>query len=99
MVERRSEEEVLNNFRIIEQEFSRVKDALTGMRDVQASSLSLDISQTLKKLARTRDDVGSHFRSRREQVQALAGVGSFINSSMGLENVLVEVMDALIVLM
>lgn len=99
MVERRSEEEVLNNFRIIEQEFSRVKDALTGMRDVQGSSLSLDISQTLKKLARTRDDVSSHFRSRREQVQALAGVGSFINSSMGLENVLVEVMDALIVLM
>lgn len=99
MAERRSEEEVINGFTVIQQELSRVMGALSGVHEVQASSLSLDLAQALRRLTRTQEDVRHHFRSRREQVQALAGVGSVINSSMGLETVLEEVMDTLIVLM
>lgn len=99
MVERRTEEEVLNGFTVIQQELSRMMIALSSGHDVQASSLSIDLGQVLRKLIRTQGDVRQHFRSRREQVQAVTEVGSVINSSMGLEKVLEEVMDTLIVLM
>jgi putative nucleotidyltransferase with HDIG domain len=99
MTERRSEEEVLDGFTVVQQEVTHVMNTLSRSQDARSSALSLDLSHALRRLDRLEQDARNYFRFRREQVQAVAGVGSVINSSLGLGRVLEEVMDALIVLM
>lgn len=75
----------------------------------QVSSINLELQQLVRDLAQLKGDAGAHFGAQqkqigaldlqRERLTALTGVGSAINSSLDLDDVLDKVMDELIVLM
>lgn len=75
----------------------------------QVSSINLELQQLVRDLAQHKEEAKVYFDARqnqiksldlqRERLAALTGVGSAINSSLDLDDVLNKVMDELIVLM
>jgi len=95
----RTEESILNEIESIQKKMMQVMVRLTGIGNPQVSSINLELNQLVRHLAQLNGDTRARFNVQRERMEALAGIGSVINSSLGLKRVLDEVMDALIVLM
>ncbi len=78
---------------------SRVMMNLARSSDGQTSSVLRDLTQVSSTLEHVRNAVTNEMQVRDRQVGALVGIGSVINSSLGLRRVLSEVMDRLVALM
>jgi putative nucleotidyltransferase with HDIG domain len=72
---------------------------LTLMGNPNVSMAIQDIRQVTESLNNLETGVNSQLRDRRSQLKALMGIGNMINSSLGRQRVLEEVMDSLITLM
>ena len=72
---------------------------LTLMGNPIVSTAIQDITRVTETLNRLEIGVNDQLMDRRSQLSALMGVGDMINSSLGRERVLEEVMDSLITLM
>jgi putative nucleotidyltransferase with HDIG domain len=72
---------------------------LTLMGNPNVSMAIQEIRQVTDSLSHLESVVNDQFRDRRSQLKALMGVGNMINSSLGRQRVLEEVMDSLITLM
>ena len=77
----------------------RVMMHLSRTNDGQTSMILRDLTQMSSSFNNLRQTMTGYLDSHKRQVKALVGVGSVINSSLGLERVLEEVMDGLIALM
>src|SRR5689334_2519513 len=77
----------------------RVMTRIARMNDGNTSHVIRDLTQLSLSLTSMKNAVSSHLQSNQRQIGALVGVGSVINSSLGLKRVLAEVMDRLIALM
>lgn len=95
----RTEESILDEVEMIQKKMMQVMVRLTNVGNPQVSSINLELTQLVRQLAQLKDDTKKRFTVQRERMEALVGVGSVINSSLGLKRVLDEVMDTLIVLM
>jgi putative nucleotidyltransferase with HDIG domain len=78
---------------------SRVMMHIARTPDGQTSMILRDLTEVSSALNRLKNSVASQMQVREKQVRALMGIGSVINSSIGLRRVLSEVMDRLIALM
>lgn len=72
---------------------------LTLMGNPIVSTAIQDITRITESLDRLEIGVNDQLTDRRSQLSALMGIGNMINSSLGKERVLEEVMDSLITLM
>lgn len=72
---------------------------LARTSDGQTSLVIRDLTQLSLAFTALKDTTARHLRAQERQLGALVGVGSVINSSLGLERVLSEVMDRLVALM
>lgn len=77
---------------------SRVMINLSKVTDGQTSLVLRDLTQAYSSLNQIRRTVDAQMNAREKQIGALVGVGSVINSTLGLKRVLSEVMDRLIAL-
>jgi len=77
----------------------RVMMHLARTTDGQTSLILRDLTQISSSMASLRQGVTGYLDKYQRQVGALVGVGSAINSSLGLKRVLEMVMDSLIALM
>ena len=77
----------------------RVMAHLARINDGQTSQILRDLTQISSTLNTFKQGVTGYLDTQQRQVGALVGVGSVINSSLGLKRVLEEVMDRLITLM
>ncbi|MFN8413668.1 MAG: HD domain-containing phosphohydrolase [Anaerolineales bacterium] len=78
---------------------NRVMVHLARINDGETSQIVRDLTQLSSSLNAMKTTVSSQFQVHERQIGALVGVGSVINSSLGLKRVLSEVMDRLIALM
>ena len=78
---------------------TRVMTHLARTNDGQTSMILRDLTQISSSLGTLKQEVVKNLDTHQKQVRALVGVGSAINSSLGLKQVLEEVMDTLIALM
>ena len=76
-----------------------VVSRLTLMGNPIVSTAIQDITRITESLDKLEMGVNNQLTDRRSQLSALMGVGNMINSSLGKEQVLEEVMDSLIALM
>jgi putative nucleotidyltransferase with HDIG domain len=76
-----------------------VMDSLSGSANPVASAAIQDLSTLTNSLQLLQSKVSEYLHTSERQLQALVGVGHVINSSLGSEAVLDEVMDAVISLM
>ena len=83
----------------INQMLTSAMSRLTLMGNPNVSMAIQEIRQVTDSLGDLERAVNSRFRDRRSQLKALMGVGNMINSSLGRQRVLEEVMDSLITLM
>jgi putative nucleotidyltransferase with HDIG domain len=77
----------------------RVMTRISRINDGNTSHVIRDLTQLSLSLTSMKNAVSSHLQTNQRQIGALVGVGSVINSSLGLKRVLSEVMDRLIALM
>ncbi len=77
----------------------RVMTRISRINDGNTSHVIRDLTQLSLSLTSMKNTVSSHLQTNQRQIGALVGVGSVINSSLGLKRVLAEVMDRLIALM
>jgi putative nucleotidyltransferase with HDIG domain len=78
---------------------ARVMMHLSRTTDGQTSLILRDLTQITSSMASLKQGVTGYLDKYQRQVGALVGVGSAINSSLGLKRVLEMVMDSLIALM
>lgn len=76
-----------------------VMDRLSRAGNPIVSTAIQDVTRVSKAVQKLELGVSEHLQVRQSQLGALMGVGHVINSSIGLERVLEEVMDTLIALM
>lgn len=76
-----------------------VVDSLSRAGNPIASTAIQDLTRVSKTVQKLEQGVTDHLDVRQSQLGALMGVGHAINSSLGLERVLEQVMDTLIALM
>jgi putative nucleotidyltransferase with HDIG domain len=95
----RTEESILDELHSIQKKMMQVMMHLNNIGNPQVSSINLDLTQLVRSVDQLKNDARARFDLQRSRVEALAGVGNVINSSLGLKRVLDEVMDTLIVLM
>ena len=72
---------------------------LSGLGNPTVSTVIQDITRISQSLTDLEQRVGDHLKARQNQLEALIGVGQAINSSLGQQRVLEEVMDAVVKLM
>lgn len=106
----RSEESLLDEFESIRRKMTQAQGRLAGSGNPQVSSINLELKDFAQSLERAqgnmkaylktqREAAEARFKKQQERMEALAGIGAVINSSLDLKRVLDEVMDALIVMM
>ena len=74
-------------------------DGLSRTGNPIVSAAIQDVTRVSKTIQKLEQNVQEHLQIRQSQLGALMGIGHAINSSLGLERVLEEVMDTLIALM
>jgi len=74
-------------------------DSLSRTGNPIVSTAIQDVTRVSKTVQKLEQGINDHMQVRQSQLGALMGVGRVINSSLGLERVLEEVMDTLIALM
>lgn len=72
---------------------------LSGMNSPTVSTVIQDITRVSKSLVDLEQKISDHLQVKQSQLAALMGVGQAINSSLGQERVLEQVIDAVIKLM
>lgn len=72
---------------------------LARMNHPDIANINRELGSLVTTVAKLKDDVQGHFAIHQKKVGALVGVGSVINSTVGLKRVLEEVMDTIIALM
>lgn len=77
----------------------RVMTQIARISDGHTSHVIRDLTQLSLSLTSMKNSFSNHMQTNQRQIGALVGVGSVINSSLGLKRVLAEVMDRLIALM
>lgn len=65
----------------------------------EIANINRELGALVTTVVKLKEDVQGHFTSHQKKVGALVGVGSTINSTLGLKRVLEEVMDSIIALM
>ena len=90
---------IQKQFRDIRALLMNVVGSLTKMGHPVASTAIQDISRVTQSLGDLEQSTSDYFETRQSQLGALMGVGRAINSALGLNRVLEEVMDTLIELM
>ena len=88
-----------NQIQYIKSMLTTVVSKLTLMGNPIVSTAIQDITRVSESLNNLEQGVNDQLTDRRSQLKALMGVGNMINSSLGKERVLEEVMDSLITLM
>jgi putative nucleotidyltransferase with HDIG domain len=83
----------------MEKMLMRVMAHVARMNEGQTSHILRDLTQISSTLTTFKQGVTGYMDARQRQIGALVGVGSVINSSLGLKRVLEKVMDTLIALM
>ena len=86
-------------FQDVNSQLVRIVQSLARSGDPVVSMAIQDITQATQSLRRIEQGVADHLKVRQSQLEALVGVGNVINSSLGPQRVLEEVMDTLIALM
>ena len=90
---------IQKQFRDIRALLMNVVGSLTRLGSPVVSTAVQDISRITKSLSDVEQSTNDYLRVRQSQLGALMGIGRAINSSLGLNRVLEEVMDTLIELM
>jgi putative nucleotidyltransferase with HDIG domain len=90
---------VQNKFEDLNTLLLKVMSELSRVDDPTTSVAVQDLSYVMNSLQMLQNDVSGHLHTGQNQLTALVGVGHTINSSLGLNVVLEEVMDTLIDLM
>ncbi len=90
---------VQSQFGDINKMLMRVLAHLARISDGQTSQILRDLTQISNTMNTLRQGVTGYMDATQRQLGALVGVGSAINSSLGLKRVLEKVMDALVALM
>lgn len=86
-------------FQALHSELLNVIDRLSGIANPVASAAVQDLSEFTNSLQLIQGSVAEHLQTRQRQLDALVWVGHVINSSLGLDSVLDEVIDLVIALM
>lgn len=90
---------IQSDFQVIHAGLLNAMDRLSGLSNPVASATVQDLSNLMKSLQLLQSGVSEYLHTSQRQLQALVGVGHVINSSLGLDAVLDEVMDTVIALM
>lgn len=90
---------IQRNFKDVNALLMNVVDSLSRSGNPILSAVIQDVTRVSQSLLKLEQSVDDHMKLRESQLEALMGVGQVINSSLGLDRVLEEVMDALIALM
>lgn len=88
-----------NDFMELHSVLLNVMDRLSGIANPVASAAVQDISDLINSLNLLQNKMFDYVSTSQHQLKALVGVGQVINSSLGLERVLTEVMDSVVKLM
>ncbi|GAB4499511.1 MAG: hypothetical protein OHK003_15630 [Anaerolineales bacterium] len=104
-----TEKSIFNTIDSIQRKLMQSMRQFASIGNPQVSSINLELQQLVRDLAQYKEDAKVYFDTQqnqiksldlqRERLAALTGVGSAINSSLDLDDVLDKVMDELIVLM
>jgi transcriptional regulator with GAF, ATPase, and Fis domain len=90
---------IQRNFQDLNMLLIRTVGRLSGMGSPTVSTVIQDITRISQSLTDLEQKVDDQLKVKQSQLGALMGVGRAINSSLGLNRVLEEVMDTLIALM
>jgi len=90
---------IQKQFQDIRAQLMTVVGGLTRLGSPLASAAVHDISRMTQTVSNLENSVNDYLKARQSQLGALMGVGRVINSALGLNRVLEEVMDTLIELM
>ena len=93
------EEHVVNQIGEIQKGIMQAMHELARTNNPQFAFANRELGALINVVGKLKDDVQAHFNSHQKKVEALVGVGSVINSALGLKRVLEEVMDSIIALM
>ncbi|MFN3490679.1 MAG: HD domain-containing phosphohydrolase [Anaerolineales bacterium] len=93
------EENVVHQISEIQKSIMQVMLQLARTNHPQFTYVNRELGMLVNTIATLKDNVQAHFNSHQKKVEALVGVGSAINSTLGLKRVLEEVMDSIIALM
>ncbi|HET9590292.1 MAG TPA: HD domain-containing phosphohydrolase [Anaerolineales bacterium] len=89
-------ESIQRHFQDLNSLLIRSVSRLSGMNNPTVSTVIQDITRIAQSLVELQQKIGDNLQVRQSQLEALMGVGQAINSSLGRERVLEEVMDAVI---
>ncbi|MCC7118841.1 MAG: GAF domain-containing protein [Anaerolineales bacterium] len=95
----RSSQTIQGQIEEMQKSLNRVMIHLARTNDGQTSLIIRDLTQLELAFTALKDVTTQHLQAHERQLDALVGVGSVINSSLGLKRVLSEVMDRLVALM
>lgn len=90
---------IQRRFRDVNTRLMNVVDSLSGTGNPIISRALQDMTHVSQSLLSLEQNISEELTSQGHQLQALMGIGSVINSSLGKKRVLEEVMDSLIKLM
>ena len=90
---------IQGKFQILHNVLLDVMESLSGSAHPVASAAVQDLSSLTNSLQLLQSSVSEYLHTSQRQLHALVGVGHVINSTLGSEAVLDEVMDALVTLM
>lgn len=94
-----AEEHVVHQISEIQKSIMQAMLQLARTNHPQFSEVNRELGSLVNVVAKLKNDVQARFTSHQKKLQALVGVGSAINSTLGLKRVLEEVMDSIIALM
>ncbi|MBL8091284.1 MAG: GAF domain-containing protein [Anaerolineales bacterium] len=93
------EENVVHQISEIQKSVMQAMLQLARTNHPQFTYVNRELGSIVNTIASLKDNVQAHFNAHQKKVEALVGVGSAINSTLGLKRVLEEVMDSIIALM
>lgn len=99
MSESSTEENIIHQITEIQKSIMQSMLQLSRTNHPQFTTTSRELGALVSTVVKLKDEVQAHFSSHEKRVKALIGVGSVINSTVGLKRVLEEVMDSIIALM
>jgi putative nucleotidyltransferase with HDIG domain len=99
MSELPAEEKVVHQISEIQKSVMQAMLQLARTNHPQFTFVNRELGSIVNTIAALKDNVQAHFNAHQKKVEALVGVGSAINSTLGLKRVLEEVMDTIIALM
>lgn len=93
------EENVIRQISEIQKSVMQAMLQLARTNHPEFTFVNRELGTLVNTIETLKDNVQAHFTAHQKRVEALVGVGSAINSTLGLKRVLEEVMDTIIALM